>query len=273
MWTVTAVTAPAAVWDVAVADDTTQRYDSASTTLGATASSTASPLNLSTSSIKDKWTVEYAPFDLLTAGEQSTVTWMTNLGSIVTVPGGFEVDLTGWTTVGGSQVRSTAQHHVGVASVLLTVSGSPTQTYLRPTSRPTVTVAASYRATMWVYSVAGVSNVQAAVDWFDGGGSYLSTSAGTLTAIPAATWTPLTVTGTAPASAATAAYGPTMGSSPANGTQLYVDDVDLVAVAAADSTAGPWRQYAFVTRGVGGFSKVLPINSEVHVFNPGRWAL
>jgi hypothetical protein len=64
-----------------------------------------------------------------------------------------------------------------------------------------------------------------------------------------------------------------MGSSPANGTELYVDDVDLVAVADADSTTGPWRQYAFVTRGAGGFSKSLPSGSEVHIANPGRYAL
>lgn len=272
-WTASLNTSAAKPWDVAVYDDTVSRYDSSSTTLGAAASSTASPLNLSTAVPGDRWTVANAPFGQLISGELVTVHWMTNPGSIAAISGGFEVDLTGWTTVGGSQARSTAQHHVGVASALLTVSGSPSQTYLRPTSRPSVTVGASYRTTVWVYSVAGMSNVQAAIDWFDSGGSYLSTSAGTLTVIPAATWTPLTVTGVAPASAATAAYGPTMGSSPANGTELYVDDVDLVAVADADSTTGPWRQYAFVIRSVNGVVKALPISAEVHVSTPGRWAL
>jgi hypothetical protein len=78
---------------------------------------------------------------------------------------------------------------------------------------------------MWVYKpVAG--NVSATIDWYTSAQVYISTSTATV-AVSANTWTKISVTATAPATAAFAWFGPTLPSSPANGTQLYVDDISL----------------------------------------------
>jgi hypothetical protein len=55
-----------------------------------------------------------------------------------------------------------------------------------------------------------------------------------------------------------------------SGERIYVPAGGM----AAKSGTGPYTQVATgVTRGVNGISKVLPINSEVHVATPGRYAL
>jgi hypothetical protein len=59
-----------------------------------------------------------------------------------------------------------------------------------------------------------------------------------------------------------------MGSSPANGTLLYVDDIDILRT---DTQSG--RQLALLSRGINGVTKALSAGAEVHISNPGRYAL
>lgn len=133
-----------------------------------------------------------------------------------------------WSVSGGTVVDSTEQAHGGTHSLKLTVSGSPVQTYTRAYGdKVPVVPTERYTTRMWVWSTTA-RNYAAAIDWADAGGAYVGTTS-LETPVPASTWTEIQVTGTCPSNGALASYGPTIGSSPANGTVLYVDDIILVA--------------------------------------------
>lgn len=137
----------------------------------------------------------------------------------------FETPLGGgWYLSDATFVISSAQKHQGAQSALLTSVGTPAQAYVRA---PAVTVlpGASYTARFWAYRpIAGPMTVS--IDWASGS-TYLSTTSAQI-ALTANTWTLVTVTGTAPTNADGASYGPTVPSNPANGTQVYVDELDFI---------------------------------------------
>jgi len=136
----------------------------------------------------------------------------------------FEAGISPWTASGGTVTSSSVQAHSGTSSLLLTVSGSPTQSQTRNTNGISVISGHSYTAEMWVYrSTSG--SVSATIDWFTTG-QVLSTTSLNAVSVTANTWTKISVTATAPINGF-AWIGPTMFSSPANGTLLYVDDVSL----------------------------------------------
>lgn len=138
----------------------------------------------------------------------------------------FEGGITGFTSTSNASVTTTATAFGGTGALELTVVGSPSQAYVRPNSRWPVIPGHRYQVTMWVRRpVAG--NVVAAIDWQDGGGSYLSGGSYPVTALSAGVWTQITDTATAPAGAATMTWGPTLSGSPATGTVLQLDDVVL----------------------------------------------
>jgi hypothetical protein len=134
---------------------------------------------------------------------------------------GFELSVEGFTPTGATIAQSGVQWVEGSKSLLMTVTGSPVQAYVRQTYPLSVLPGRDYMAHVWVYAPSGGS-VTVAIDWFDQSDSYLSTSA-EATVVSAATWTELPITATAPATAAYARFGPTLTGSPPNGTQLYVD--------------------------------------------------
>ena len=134
----------------------------------------------------------------------------------------FDSGVTGWTVTGGSLAAETTIVHSGTGSAKMTVSGSPGQAILRPTSGIPIVSGRSYTATMWVY-VSTTRNVTATIDWYTTGNVY-STSNSSTVSVTANTWTQLTVTASAPINGF-AYIGSTLGASPANGTILYTDDV------------------------------------------------
>lgn len=75
-WDVVLVCSPARPWQVGAYDDTATRYDSASTTLGSGASSSATSLTFTTTDRLDLWSTTSEPYDVLIAGERITVTSM-----------------------------------------------------------------------------------------------------------------------------------------------------------------------------------------------------
>lgn len=157
--------------------------------------------------------------------------------------GDFEVDVSGWTTTGGSSAHSTAQAHTGTGSALMTVgAGPPPQTYIRPTDPnwPAVTPGRSYRATSWVRSATALGVAGCSIDWFDVGMAYISTDS-LSTSTLADVWTELTVTAVAPAGAVYAAYGPVVVAG--TGVGVYVDTVTLedVTQETLEVTVTAWR--------------------------------
>lgn len=263
-WDVTTATTPAGVYDVGVYDATDSRWDSRTTVTHESYASGATTIFFRTEDFGDIWatTGNGTSYDCTCSGEKFTVTAMEPDATFETA------GLAGWgTPASGTWARSTAQAHTGTGSGLLTVTGSPTQTYVRQSTQIPVTVGVSYRVTMWAYSVAGSADIGVAIDWFDSGHNYLSTDAQTLT-LAAATWTAFGKTAAAPASAAFAVYGPTIGNSPPAGRAIYVDDIYFQQ--ASGSTG--YLQAATVTRSINGIAKTLPAASEIHVADAGRWA-
>lgn len=137
----------------------------------------------------------------------------------------FESGVGTFTTAsGGTAAQSNEQAHRGSFSIKLTTTGTPTETSVRA-DEVAVTPGERYAVRMWAYRpVAG--NVQAAIDWFDASHALISSSAASVS-LAAGTWTPVVGTGTAPATAAFAAYGPTIPSNPSTGTVAYADEVVL----------------------------------------------
>jgi hypothetical protein len=137
----------------------------------------------------------------------------------------FEAGLGTWYPVGGTLVSSGAQFHSGALSALFTVSGSPSIAYARQ-ALIAIDPGTSYQGASWVRCSA-TRTVTAAIDWYTSAGVYISTASAD-TAVTADTWTRVTASGAAPSNAAFALVGPTLNSSPANGTTLYIDDVTLL---------------------------------------------
>lgn len=160
----------------------------------------------------------------------------------VTLPAGF-VDRFDTAAGAGSLVsvsgftliESTAQKHSGSQSVQATVSGSPTTAYAA--SRIPAEVGKTYYVGVWIYSAAGVANATVQIRWLNIGLGLISTTSATLGSIPAATWTYRSHSAVAPASSAYIEFGPALASSPANGTQIYFDDLTLTGT---PSTGVPW---------------------------------
>lgn len=140
----------------------------------------------------------------------------------------FESGIDGWGPGFGGTVAATATAFTGAGALELTVSGSPAQSYVRPTVDIPVAAGQRYQVTMWVRRSAGTSMV-AAIDWKDASRAYLS-GAYTPYTVTAGVWTQIQVVGTAPTGAAYMAFGPTADSSPANGTTMQLDSVSVVSL-------------------------------------------
>lgn len=157
-------------------------------------------------------------------------------GELGTADGTFESGVSGWSAVDGTFAQSSAQAYAGTYSGLLTVTGAPTQTYVRASA--SVTPGEYYSVTMYVYSASG-DDVAVAIDWFDVDGGYLSTSSTSYT-VAAATWTRLVVAAVAPAAGVTADYGPTITGSPTAGDAIWVDAVSFRGAAGLVAAVTPW---------------------------------
>ena len=265
-WRVTLNCSPARPWDVGVYG--TSRYGSASTILvgSMTGSSTAVKIG---SDPADVWSTTGTPYDWMVAGEQMTVTSMgaTTVDATLTA-GGFESGTAGWDAVNVTLTQSSTVAKTGTFSGLMTVVGSPTVAYIRKSTSVASRVVPGmrYTASAWVQSTAALTDVRVTIDWSDSDHDYLSTSDSGPASLTAGSWVQRVVTVTAPAGAAYAKYGPTIGSSPTAGTFLYTDDILLTS-----STV--LYQTAILTRAVNDIVKAHVAGETVQLAPSGRYAL
>lgn len=223
----------------------------------------------------------------------------------------FESGVDGWAGTDATVAHSSAQANSGAGSLLMTVTGSPSQAYVRDYGHAVpVTPGTTYRTAMWVRSPQTLS-VIAAIDFVDGSFNWVDGAYGSTVVLVANTWTRISVAGVAPVSGAQAIFGPTA-LTPANGNTLYVDDVvfgagaavpDLLTfrttdqyetwstteepyevviegermrvtqVGSASLVSGAYDQSAIVVRGLNGVFKALTAGAEIHIATPGRYAL
>lgn len=142
---------------------------------------------------------------------------------------GFEVDAESFVGTGGTAVRDTTQFHRGVASLKLTAAGPAATSVTARGTAVAVVPGQRYTVRYWAYRpVAG--NVTASIDWLNSGAP-VSTSAQDWP-LAAATWTPVQASGTCPATANQAKYGPSITGTPAAGVVMHADE--LVLTGASD---------------------------------------
>jgi hypothetical protein len=117
----------------------------------------------------------------------------------------FEVDTAGWlmTTSSGTLTRVTAPAGQSGAGCLSVTSAAAVAFGAGIANNVVaVTVGLTYTASTYVRAAATVRTATQLVDWYTSGGVYVSTSAGSGVADSAASWTRVTCTGIAPATAA-----------------------------------------------------------------------
>jgi len=182
--------------------------------------------------------------DALEYWQASTGTWQsteqknTSGTTQVTLPTGFvdrfDAGVVGaWTPSNSTFVATTAQSRSGGKAALLTSVGTPIVASAHYVEFP-VTALASYSAELWGLSIGGYGAFLVTINWYTAGHVYISTSSGVSSALTAGVWGRRSLTATAPATAAFATVGPTIGTNPPNGTAVYVDDVSF------GSTLTPW---------------------------------
>lgn len=145
----------------------------------------------------------------------------------------FETTATPWTATGGTAVRSTAQSHDGVASLLLTPDGV-TANSRAISENVAATATLSYRLSAWLRcAVTRSVNLQAI--FFDGVGTSLGTTTQAVS-LTAATWAPVDLIVTAPANTATVVLRVEMTGTPPAGNTLHIDRARIRVV---NSLGGP----------------------------------
>lgn len=144
---------------------------------------------------------------------------------------GFETTLSPWTVSGGTAVRSSTQAYEGQWSARITPNGTSANVFIESELIPCMPgQAVTVSGWMW-FTNAVTSNASMSINWYTLAGTYLSTSTGTLFSVSAATWTNLTNTFNAPATAYGYRIVPTLGGTPAAAQVWYVDNAfstDLV---------------------------------------------
>lgn len=213
------------------------------------------------------------PINVVIGGEVITVGAISTQGSLIIDDGTFEDGVTHWNAQPGanaSLVQSNTHAYSGTYAGLLTVtSGTPAQVYSRQNSgyAPPVTVGTSYTASMYVYSDTAIATMTCSIDWLTSGGVYISTSSASVS-LTANTWTRITASGNAPATAAFASFGPTIGGSPAVGVRAWFDNADF-----GPTVRGTTQHFWVDARSVNGIIKAHDIGDAVEVQYPFYTAL
>jgi hypothetical protein len=247
------------------------RYDTAGSELAAAIDADDTILSVATTS-GPLWTYRGLdmPFDIVIGGEVMAVDL---IGDVLNLNPYFGTDVSDWSVQNATSiVRSTAVvHPSGVASMLITPNGSSATggAITALTGVGTVTAGRSYIAATWLYIPTGYTDLQTAVDWYDSGGVLLSTGFSGSRSIPAATWTPLTTTLVAPASASQGRLRVRLGTTPPATALTYAWNAQLIDV--TDSSASP--QQLRVIRGVNAVHKSHSASAPVSLADPVVYAL
>lgn len=199
-WTAAFNCSPADPWQVAVvADGIRGRADADPDTSTLTAAADGDDTQL----------LVHTP----SAGPEPPLPWITSLDRLSSNPD-FETDLAGWTATGSTLARIPTPRPApfgGDWSMQITPNGVATLAYASSAAIP-VTPGATYYPYGWLRCTAA-RGVDLNVNWYDGGGAYLSTSNINDTVV-AEEWTEFTGAVTAPVGAATARVLPTLADTP-----------------------------------------------------------
>lgn len=244
-WEIEFQCVPARPWDVAVLEHlgiSTNRIDTDGSEIVEALDTTETAIDVITTAMQPNhtpitWTdeVENMPFDVTVGGEVMRVVAP---GSLINANPFFDTDATNWSGQAASVARSTTFVHPdpsAVASLLVTPNGSLSNAVAlaAQTSSGTITVGGQYVISGWFYSPGGYDQARMIANWHQSDGTYISTSSGTITALPAGEWTYIEDTVTAPALASKAAVGALETNSPTASEVFYVWGVRITRIKAS----------------------------------------
>jgi|SRR5690349_4998466 len=133
----------------------------------------------------------------------------------------FETNASSWTAAGGTIARSTVQAHQGVASGLLTPDGVTGTTEVS-SDNCAVTVGNTYKVSAWIWPAVS-RTVFLGINWFTAGLGFISNTSVSQT-LPSQTWTLMSMTAVAPATAAFGVLRIAMIGTPPTSNFLYFDE-------------------------------------------------
>ncbi|MHC5259913.1 hypothetical protein ACYSUO_18705 [Streptomyces sp. UC4497] len=200
-WTVTLPCEPGGPWMTAKADHPV--YGKANTDgsmLAGPATAVDTTLAVRTTA-GPQWTEDQAelPFDVQVGGEVVTVK---AVGRVLSGPATFDPTISGWLVDSSTLDRVTAPlppKAGATAALAITATGTLWAGGVGPlTAVDAVTAGATYRTGFWAYSPTG-TDVRPTVSWYNAAGTFQSSSPAPSVIIPAATWTYVSATVTAPA--------------------------------------------------------------------------
>jgi hypothetical protein len=135
----------------------------------------------------------------------------------------FETNASSWTAAGGTLTRDTTQHNTGAASGKLVATGS-VATSITSEKEP-ITAGNTYKTDGYLRaSIATTVNMN--VTWYTAANAVVSTSTGSMS-VTANTWSHISNSFVAPATATQASIVLSLSGTPAAGVTLWVDDVTL----------------------------------------------
>lgn len=225
-WDIVFNCTPGRPWTVGVTDDPVLgKADTDGSQLATALTSTATTVNVLTTD-GEVWTslTSESPYDLAVGGEVVTVAAP---GALLNTNPFFDTATTGWSAQSCTISRSTGQVHPNprAAASLLIVPDGVTAVggaLCTLTAIDSITPGALYVLSMWVYSPGGWSDLRPAVNWHNAAGTFISSSFGSGSAVPAGAWTYLQQTFTAPATASRAVVRAHHAGTPASSDGYYV---------------------------------------------------
>ncbi|WP_055696485.1 hypothetical protein [Streptomyces silaceus] len=234
MWNIDFNTTPASPWDVAWVGDTNtassfrefmQWTDTDGSALAEALTSSQSTATVVTTA-GPVWTpyVRDTPFDWRVSGEVMTVLAPSTLLSPNPF---FETDISGWTAQSATATWSKTYVHphpraLGSLRIVpdgVTSVGGALGDF---TAVGSVTPGATYVLSGWVFCADGWSDVQVCPNWYDAGGTLVSSVAGTGVAVGASVWTWVEQEFVAPAGASRAKVRVRHGGTPPSSAIYYV---------------------------------------------------
>jgi hypothetical protein len=218
-WEITFNCSPGGPWDVAQVE-VPGHYAKADTdgTILSTAVGTADTSLVTQVTAGSPWTEspKETPFDIDVAGERMRVD---AVGALVTAANPyFETDVSGWSVENSTVTWSQAVVHPrAVGSMVITPNGSSAVCGAAGTLSAVGTVipGKNVRVGMWVYSPAGLADVQPTIHFYNSAGTFISTGGlATGYPVPAGQWTYLESVLAAPALASRGRMRPRIGGTP-----------------------------------------------------------
>jgi hypothetical protein len=208
---------------------------------------------------------DYGPWAVLslaqdTGDDDPFLGWLETDGSTLTATvlptetftDGFEAGIANWATQNSWTIeQDTVRVRTGTYALKLTPPGAVASggAAAKSTGTPLpVTGGVAYLVEAWFYSAAGWSDCRAAVDWYDSGNVFISSSLGSATVVPAAEWTVSRQMFTAPAPAASARPRARQGGTPTAADVVWVDDYVFMPHTQLATPSGPvWTHDAIST--------------------------